>query len=280
MEDHCFATQIIGWDGVLDIPKFDEFTRNVKLNDPYCVVSILGAQSSGKSTLLNHLFGTNFQEMNIEQRSQTTKGVWLAKAKNIGPCTLVMDLEGTDGMERADRDDTAFENQTALFALAVSDVVLINTSCKDIGREQGGSRPLLKTIFQVLMKLFHPRKKTMLFVIRDKSKTPFESLVSSLHTDILKIWDGVPKPQAQRYTQLNDFFNLQFVTLSHYELQEDTFKEEVMVATVRCGQISSEKVASFRADEEWKHCKEAVQNDCVPGFGKKINGLLHRCLSE
>jgi hypothetical protein len=35
-------------------------------------------------------------------RSQTTKGIWLAKAKNIEPCTLVMDLEGTDGRERGE----------------------------------------------------------------------------------------------------------------------------------------------------------------------------------
>jgi protein SEY1 len=37
-------------------------------------------------------------------RSQTTKGIWLelVKAKNIEPCTLVMDLEGTDGRERGE----------------------------------------------------------------------------------------------------------------------------------------------------------------------------------
>jgi len=35
-------------------------------------------------------------------RSQTTKGIWLAKAQNIEPCTLVMDLEGTDGRERGE----------------------------------------------------------------------------------------------------------------------------------------------------------------------------------
>jgi protein SEY1 len=92
----------------------------------------------GKSTLLNHLFGTNFREMDAFRgrhvsssflflfhfslqtflamvqpvllylaffgtiRSQTTKGIWLAKAQNIEPCTLVMDLEGTDGRERGE----------------------------------------------------------------------------------------------------------------------------------------------------------------------------------
>ncbi|XP_037429923.1 protein ROOT HAIR DEFECTIVE 3-like [Triticum dicoccoides] len=333
MGDICFTTQIIGKDGVLDIPGLDKFTKDVKLNDPYAVVSIVGAQSSGKSTLMNHLFGTDFQEMNTNgRRSQTTNGIWLAKAKNIEPCTLVMDLEGTDGKERG-VDDTSFEKQSALFALAVSDVILINMWCHDIGREHAGNRPLLKTVFQVLMRLFDPHKKTMLFVIRDKTKTPFENIVADLREDIQQIWDGVQKPQTHTDAPLSDFFNIQFEGLSNYEENPDLFKNQVstlrnwfrksighagpsgnqhgvvpasgfsystneiwkcikedkdlnlpkhkvMVATVRCGQISSEKVAIFIADQDWKHFKETVQNYYVPGFGKKISTLLDRCLSE
>lgn len=82
-------------------------------------------------------------------RQQTTRGVWLAAAPKVDdPRTLVLDLEGNDGRERGE-DDTSFERQTALFALAVADVVLINMWAKDIGRETGAGKPLLKTIFQV-----------------------------------------------------------------------------------------------------------------------------------
>lgn len=82
-------------------------------------------------------------------RQQTTKGVWLAKAPRIDEvCTLILDLEGSDGRERGE-DDTNFERQSALFALAVADVLLINVWCHDIGREQGSGKPLMKTIFQV-----------------------------------------------------------------------------------------------------------------------------------
>lgn len=35
-------------------------------------------------------------------RSQTTRGVWIAKAPNMEPFTLVVDLEGTDGLERGE----------------------------------------------------------------------------------------------------------------------------------------------------------------------------------
>lgn len=153
-------------------------------------------------------FGTRFEEMDAERgRQQTTKGVWMAKSSKVGDiCTLVMDLEGSDGRERCVRrrgvsaqgclgagpsrrpsparhsrtrldappllsaqhtatpcihpliamllghrgeDDTNFERQSALFALAVADVLLVNIWCHDIGREQGSGKPLMKTIFQV-----------------------------------------------------------------------------------------------------------------------------------
>ena len=39
---------------------------------------------------------------NFCYRSQTTKGIWIAKAVGIEPFTVVMDLEGTDGRERGE----------------------------------------------------------------------------------------------------------------------------------------------------------------------------------
>ncbi|KMZ69075.1 Protein ROOT HAIR DEFECTIVE 3 [Zostera marina] len=228
--DGCLSTQLIDGDGTFNISGLENLSRTIKLGEcglSYAVVSIMGPQSSGKSTLLNSLFYTNFREMDaFKGRSQTTKGIWMAKCANIEPCTIVMDLEGTDGRERGE-DDTAFEKQSALFALAVSDIVLINMWCHDIGREQAANKPLLKTVFQVMMRLFSPRKTTLLFVIRDKSRTPLENLEPILREDIGKIWDSVPKPQEHRDTPLSDFFIVEVVGLSSYEEKEEQFKEQV-----------------------------------------------------
>jgi hypothetical protein len=58
---------------------------------------------AGTSWLLYNLFLSATLVTFLEFfRSQTTKGIWLAKAQNIEPCTLVMDLEGTDGRERGE----------------------------------------------------------------------------------------------------------------------------------------------------------------------------------
>jgi hypothetical protein len=55
-----------------------------------------------KGTILNLLFDTKFDTMNSNDgRTQTTKGVWMAKNKDGN--ILVFDIEGTDSKERANQ---------------------------------------------------------------------------------------------------------------------------------------------------------------------------------
>ncbi|CAH1422770.1 unnamed protein product [Lactuca virosa] len=272
IEAECCSTHLIEGDGTFNAVGLDNFIKQVKLAEcglSYAVVAIMGPQSSGKSTLLNNLFYTNFREMDAYRgRSQTTKGIWIARCPAIEPCTIVMDLEGTDGRERGE-DDTAFEKQSALFALAVSDIVLINMWCHDIGREQAANKPLLKTVFQVMLRLFSPRKTTLMFVIRDKTRTPLENLEPVLREDIQKIWDSVPKPEAHKHTPLSEFFNVQVVALSSYEEKEEQFKEQVadlrqkFFHSIAPGGLAGDRRGvvpasgfSFSAQQIWKVIKE------------------------
>lgn len=87
-------------------------------------MAIIGAQSSGKSTLLNKLFDTNFAVMSTTVgRGQTTKGVWMASHQEAK--VLILDCEGTDSKERGE-DRHKFEHSSSLFCLAVADVLIIN----------------------------------------------------------------------------------------------------------------------------------------------------------
>ncbi|KAK3188901.1 hypothetical protein Dsin_028462 [Dipteronia sinensis] len=272
MEDQCCSTQLIDGDGEFNVAGLDNFVRTTKLANcglSYAVVAIMGPQSSGKSTLLNHLFHTNFREMDAYRgRSQTTKGIWMAKCVGIEPFTIAMDLEGTDGRERGE-DDTVFEKQSALFALAIADIVLINMWCHDIGREQAANKPLLKTVFQVMTRLFSPRKTTLLFVIRDKSKTPIDYLEPILREDIEKIWDVVPKPEAHKNTPLSEFFNVEVTGLSSYEEKEEQFKQQVaelrqrFFHSISPGGLAGDRRGvvpasgfSFSAQQIWKVIRE------------------------
>lgn len=136
----------------------------------YHLISVFGSQSTGKSTLLNQLFGTEFSVMSELERRQTTKGIWLSNNKKqseagaeerMADNILVMDVEGTDGRERGEDQD--FERKSALFALATSEVLIVNIWEHQVGLYQGANMGLLKTVFEVNLQLFLKDKQYVEF---------------------------------------------------------------------------------------------------------------------
>ncbi|KAB5591322.1 Protein SEY1 [Ceratobasidium theobromae] len=193
----------------------------------YDIVAVFGSQSTGKSTLLNRLFGTTFDIMDETQRRQTTKGIWMCRGKNMN--VMVMDVEGTDGRERGED-----QRKSALFSLASSEVLLVNLWEHQVGLYQGANMGLLKTVFEVNLSLFgksrtsdgSAQKTMLLFVIRDHlGATPLANLSAVLTADMQKIWDGLP--EGLENTQLTDHFDLTFTTLPHKILLPEKFDEEV-----------------------------------------------------
>src|SRR3989338_10363422 len=78
-------------------------TNMLNLGLDYDLLFVFGPQSSGKSTLLNALFGKKFPTMQANTgRYQVTKGVCASKAQEQN--ILVMDLEGTDSKERGEEN--------------------------------------------------------------------------------------------------------------------------------------------------------------------------------
>ncbi|KAI9245724.1 RHD3/Sey1 [Helicostylum pulchrum] len=194
----------------------------------YDVVAVFGSQSTGKSTLLNRLFGTSFAEMDENQRKQTTKGIWLSRAR--GMHVLVMDVEGTDGRERGEDQD--FERKSALFSMATSEVIIINLWEHQVGLYQGANMGLLKTVFEVNLQLFQNQKskeKTLLLiVIRDfVGATPLDNLANTLKADLEKIWASLSKPEGLEDCKITQYFDFMFTGLPHKILLPDKFDQEV-----------------------------------------------------
>lgn len=133
-----------------------QLTKVAQAGFNYHLISVFGSQSTGKSTLLNNLFGTNFGVMSETERRQTTKGIWMSKNKRddagMTDNIMVMDVEGTDGRERGEDQD--FERKSALFALATSEVLIVNIWEHQVGLYQGANMGLLKTVFEVNLQLF------------------------------------------------------------------------------------------------------------------------------
>jgi hypothetical protein len=252
------------------IPEFLESEKLIDNGLNYHVVSVFGSQSTGKSTLLNALFGTDFNVMNESSRQQTTKGIWMAKSAlsavdspsssstdsfldiaasgdssgeankpgdHASSDILVMDVEGTDGRERGEDQD--FERKSALFALATSEVLIVNMWENQVGLYQGANMGLLKTVFEVNLSLFHASKQTprsmILFVIRDHiGTTPLENLSQTILTDLDRQWESIAKPSEDlKGSNIHDFFDIQFDALPHKVLLPDQFSSKVQQLSVR-----------------------------------------------
>lgn len=206
----------------------------------YNVVAIMGPQSSGKSTLMNLLFGTRFQTMEADTgRYQVTQGVWMGSDDEAR--IVVMDNEGCDSRERGE-DGASFERKTALFVLALSEVLIVNVWTQDVGRFNAANLQLLKTVMELDLHLFfgggggekgkkqQPRvyKTRLLFVFRDHyavevGGTSLEQLSSILTDDVRNIWKSISKPDAAKDTPLTDYFDLDFYALPHKVLTPDAF---------------------------------------------------------
>ncbi|BAM81250.1 hypothetical protein, conserved [Cyanidioschyzon merolae strain 10D] len=192
----------------------------------YHTVAVLGCQSSGKSTLLNCLFGTNFPTMDASiGRYQVTRGIWLGVDARSGEI-LVLDLEGTDSRERGE-GAASFERKAALFALALAQVLIINVWAQDIGRYNAANLALLRTVFEQDVALFHreAHRTRLLFVLRDHVNTPLALLEKTLLEDLERIWDSINKPSSVEGASLSTFFDVECTSLPHKELASGAFEQ-------------------------------------------------------
>jgi hypothetical protein len=117
-------------------------------------------------------------------------------AKDPNSQILCIDLEGSDSETRGE-DGAAFEHMSSLFALAVSDVLIVNMWTNEVGRYKAASVGLLKTVFEVNMKLFDRNKRHhILFVLRDfnDQQDNFNRLVEQIKKTMTELWAQIEKP--------------------------------------------------------------------------------------
>ncbi|CAK0840853.1 unnamed protein product [Prorocentrum cordatum] len=108
---------------------------------PLLVISVIGVQSSGKSTLMNYLFGCSF----ATHVGRCTKGLYISLLETQRELIVILDTEGLLSVEA--RDDV-FDKQVALMTMACSDLVIVNNR-GELGRHVGD-------LFQVcLFALYH-----------------------------------------------------------------------------------------------------------------------------
>jgi len=136
------GSPLFGTDFLGDVLReFDQEFKVSEQSKPLLVVSVIGVQSSGKSTLLNYLFGASF----VTHSGRCTRGLYLSLLETESNVVLILDTEGLLSVES--RDDV-FDKQVALMTMACSHLVIVNNR-GELGRHIGD-------LFQVcLFALYH-----------------------------------------------------------------------------------------------------------------------------
>ena len=132
------------------------------------VVSVIGEQSSAKSTLLNYLFGCGFQT----QAGRCTKGLYVSLVHTPQIDVLVLDSEGLMSVEHGSADS---DNTITLMAAACSHVVIVNQKGEIV-------RQLRQLLGVAVFALKHLQvldlKPYVWFVLRDQTDLKLETLRS------------------------------------------------------------------------------------------------------
>ncbi|XP_062510049.1 interferon-induced very large GTPase 1-like [Corticium candelabrum] len=123
------------------------------------VVSVIGAQSSAKSTLLNYLFGCGF----ATRVGRCTKGLYASFVRiSDGRYLLVLDSEGLLSLEGSGH---VFDGQITVMAMACSDAVIVNHK----GEISSQMKELLEVCLYAMDYLQVADIRTeMMFVLRDQ----------------------------------------------------------------------------------------------------------------
>ncbi len=117
------------------------------------VLSVLGIQSSGKSTMLNAMFGLQF----AVSAGRCTRGAFMQLVKvsekmkkqmNID-YILVVDTEGLHAVELAGRSTRNHDNELATFVVGIANLTLINI----LGENPSEMRDILQIVVQAFMRM-------------------------------------------------------------------------------------------------------------------------------
>jgi hypothetical protein len=135
------------------------------------ILSVMGVQSSGKSTLLNAMFGLQF----AVNAGRCTRGIFVQLVAADKSCNfdyiLVVDTEGLRAPERATHNYD-HDNELATFALGLGDITIINLK----GENASEMSDVLQTAVHAFIKLkiadkWHNQSQRCIFIHQNVSAT-------------------------------------------------------------------------------------------------------------
>ena len=183
-------------------------------------VSALGAQSSGKSTLLNAVFGSNFPVSS----GRCTRGAYMQLVqvedtlKQVLKCSCVAIIDSEGLMSRSRIGETEFDNELATFIIGLSDLTLL--VIKGEGSEMQDILPLAIHVF--LKMNIVGEHQAVHFVHQylgavdaaSKGSTEIEAFVRHLNAKTLAA--AKEAQQSKKYSQFTDILRYNPTTDNSY----------------------------------------------------------------
>ncbi|CAN0292538.1 unnamed protein product [Ectocarpus sp. 6 AP-2014] len=226
----------------------------------YRVVAVTGCQCSGKSTLLNALFGTGIHEKRLPKEGASggaaTATAAAAAVPSAAPTPFVLvDVEGTQSRDRGGTDGMEFDSRTTLFAVMAADVIMLNLWAHDVGRADGQTYSVLRSVFEEAVRLYEGQDgtgdvgsdspgsgaagllagregtgaqarfpKVLMLVLRDVEEDEhLEALDKAARANLEALWRDVDKPSSLRDAGLSEVFDVRTCGLPHFVYQRREF---------------------------------------------------------
>ena len=164
------------------------------------VLTVLGAQSTGKSTLLNTMFGVQFPV----SAGRCTKGAFM----QLIPISidkfpyhglLVVDTEGLGAPEY--RQDIRHDNEIATFVLGISDLAIINVSGENPINIENFLQISITALMRMTLVEFHP---SVIFVHQHCDPTAKLKNITGRHK-FMKLMDDAVSAQAKLFPTKYNF---------------------------------------------------------------------------
>ncbi|XP_028415115.1 interferon-induced very large GTPase 1-like isoform X6 [Dendronephthya gigantea] len=172
--------------------KLDDKTNKAKT----FVISTLGIQSSGKSTMLNTMFGLEFPV----SAGRCTRGAFAnllpvsdsLKSNSGFDYVLIIDTEGLEGS--ADPEIRIHDNRMATFAIGVADVAIVNI----MGESHHEIKGFLEIAVHAFLKmnLVEDRKRSCKIVHQNVEAANAENILSSKRSELKKDLDKMTELAA------------------------------------------------------------------------------------
>ncbi|XP_059408630.1 interferon-induced very large GTPase 1-like [Carassius carassius] len=172
------------------------------------VLSVLGIQSSGKSTMLNAMFGLEF----AVSAGRCTRGAFMQlvrvsdemKAQKNFDYILVVDTEGLCALELSGRSTRHHDNELATFVVGLANLTLINI----FGENPAEMQDILQIIVQAIMRMKKVRlNPSCVFVHQNVSDITAEEKTKEGRRQLQEKLDEMTKLAAEEEVYDAEFFS-------------------------------------------------------------------------